>query len=42
MIAILLWLGLFPQPVLNTFAPAMEKLQRTAAHQYQALYRGQQ
>ena len=42
MIAILLWLGLFPQPVLNTFAPTMNKLQQTAAQQYQALERGQQ
>jgi len=42
MIAILLWLGLFPQPVLNTFAPTMNKLQQTAAQQYQALDRGQQ
>ncbi len=36
MIAILLWLGLFPQPVLNTFAPTMNKLQQTASQQYQA------
>jgi len=26
----LLWLGLYPQPVLNTFAPAMDSLQREA------------
>ena len=26
----LLWLGLYPQPVLNTFAPAMHNLQREA------------
>jgi NADH-quinone oxidoreductase subunit M len=26
----LLWLGLYPQPVLNTFAPAMDNLQREA------------
>jgi len=28
MILGLLWLGLYPQPVLNTFTPAMDKLQR--------------
>lgn len=28
MIFILLWLGLYPQPVLNTFRPAMETLQQ--------------
>ncbi|HSB76008.1 MAG TPA: NADH-quinone oxidoreductase subunit M [Terriglobales bacterium] len=40
MIAILLWLGLFPQPVLNTFAPSMQKLQEHAARQYQTYERG--
>jgi len=30
MIIVLLWLGLYPQPVLNTFAPAMHNLQREA------------
>jgi NADH-quinone oxidoreductase subunit M len=30
MIGALLWLGLYPQPVLNTFAPAMHNLQREA------------
>jgi NADH-quinone oxidoreductase subunit M len=30
MIAGLLWLGFYPQPVLDTFAPAMDNLQRTA------------
>ncbi|MDE3050796.1 MAG: hypothetical protein KGJ48_12975, partial [Nitrospirota bacterium] len=30
MIAALLWLGLYPQPILNTFAPAMHNLQREA------------
>jgi NADH-quinone oxidoreductase subunit M len=30
MIAGLLWLGFYPQPVLNTFRPAMDNLQRTA------------
>jgi NADH-quinone oxidoreductase subunit M len=30
MIVALLWLGLYPQPVLNTFAPAMHNLQREA------------
>jgi len=26
----LLWLGFYPQPVLNTFSPAMDNLQRNA------------
>jgi NADH-quinone oxidoreductase subunit M len=30
MIVGLLWLGVYPQPVLNTFAPAMQQLQRNA------------
>jgi NADH-quinone oxidoreductase subunit M len=30
MIGALLWLGLYPQPVFNTFAPAMHNLQREA------------
>ncbi|MBU6481891.1 MAG: NADH-quinone oxidoreductase subunit M [Nitrospirae bacterium] len=30
MIAALLWLGLYPQPILNTFAPAMHNLLREA------------
>jgi NADH:ubiquinone oxidoreductase subunit 4 (subunit M) len=30
MIASLLWLGFYPQPVLNTFSPVMDNLQRTA------------
>lgn len=30
MIVVLLWLGLYPQPILNTFAPAMSSLQREA------------
>jgi NADH-quinone oxidoreductase subunit M len=30
MIVALLWLGLYPQPILNTFAPAMHNLQRQA------------
>ena len=30
MIAGLLWLGLYPQPVFNTFAPALDNLQREA------------
>jgi NADH:ubiquinone oxidoreductase subunit 4 (subunit M) len=29
-IVALLWLGMYPQPVLNTFAPAMHNLQRQA------------
>ncbi|SRR5579884_937685 len=31
MVVGLLWLGLYPQPVLNTFSPAMENLQRHAS-----------
>ncbi|MGH9469308.1 MAG: hypothetical protein ACRD1N_03065, partial [Terriglobia bacterium] len=27
MVVILIWLGIYPQPVFNTFRPAMEKLQ---------------
>jgi NADH:ubiquinone oxidoreductase subunit 4 (subunit M) len=30
MIVGLLWLGLYPQPVFNTFGPAMHNLQRQA------------
>jgi NADH-quinone oxidoreductase subunit M len=30
MIVVLLWLGLYPQPVLNTFQPAMSTLQQYA------------
>jgi NADH-quinone oxidoreductase subunit M len=30
MVAILLWLGLYPQPVLNTFKPAMQRLENYA------------
>jgi len=33
MIVVLLWLGLYPQPVLNLFAPAMSNLQREAYFQ---------
>jgi NADH-quinone oxidoreductase subunit M len=36
MIVILLWLGLYPQPVFNTFDPAMETLQKHAAQTMQA------
>ncbi|MGH9430105.1 MAG: NADH-quinone oxidoreductase subunit M [Terriglobia bacterium] len=32
MMAILLWLGLYPQPVLRTFQPAMQNLQRSASN----------
>jgi NADH-quinone oxidoreductase subunit M len=32
MMAILLWLGVYPQPVLNTFRPAMNTLQQTVDH----------
>ena len=31
MMAILLWLGIYPQPLLNTFRPAMEDLQQSAS-----------
>jgi NADH-quinone oxidoreductase subunit M len=31
MMALLVWLGLYPQPVLNTFTPAMNNLQHLAA-----------
>jgi NADH:ubiquinone oxidoreductase subunit 4 (subunit M) len=30
MIAALLWLGLYPQPVFNTFGPALDNLRREA------------
>lgn len=30
MIVGLLWLGFYPQPVLNTFTPALDHLQREA------------
>lgn len=39
MIAGLLWLGLYPQPVLNTFGPAMDNLQREAQTPIAALRR---
>jgi NADH:ubiquinone oxidoreductase subunit 4 (subunit M) len=39
MIVILLWLGLYPQPVFNTFDPAMEMLQQHAGQTMQALRR---
>ena len=31
MMALLLWLGLYPQPVLNTFRPTMNSLQQTVS-----------
>ncbi len=31
MVAILVWLGIYPQPIFNTFRPAMEKLQQAAS-----------
>ncbi len=34
MMAILLWLGLYPQPVLNTFGPAMHTLQQSVGHDW--------
>jgi NADH-quinone oxidoreductase subunit M len=39
MIVGLLWLGLYPQPVLNTFAPALDNLQREAQIPVAALRR---
>ena len=39
MIAGLLWLGLYPQPVLDTFGPAMDNLQREAQGPNAALRR---
>ena len=39
MIVGLLWLGLYPQPVFNTFAPAMDNLQREAQMPIAALRR---
>jgi len=36
MIVVLLWLGLYPQPVFNTFNPAMETLQQHAGQTMQA------
>jgi len=39
MIIILLWLGLYPRPVFNTFNPAMETLQQHAEQTLQALRR---
>jgi NADH-quinone oxidoreductase subunit M len=39
MVVILLWLGLYPQPVLNTFRPAMEALEQHAAVTMQAVRR---
>ena len=34
MMAMLLWLGLYPQLVLNTFRPAMNHLQQTVSHYF--------
>lgn len=39
LIAILLWLGLYPQPLFNTFNPAMETLQQYAGQTMHALRR---
>lgn len=39
MVVVLLWLGLYPQPVLNTFRPAMEALEQHAAVTMQAVRR---
>ncbi len=32
MMVVLLWLGLYPQPVLNTFRPVMNTLEQTVSH----------
>jgi len=39
MMAILLWLGMYPQPVLNTFRPAMHKLEQTVSCPIMAIRR---
>jgi NADH-quinone oxidoreductase subunit M len=39
MIVVLLWLGLYPSPVLNTFRPAMNSLQQYASRPVAALRR---
>jgi len=39
MVAGLLWLGFYPQPVLNTFGPALDNLQRQAPMTTAALRR---
>ena len=39
MAAGLLWLGFYPQPVLSTFAPALDNLQREAQMPVAALRR---
>ena len=39
MVVVLLWLGLYPQPVLNMFRPAMESLEQHAAVTMQAVRR---
>lgn len=39
MMAILLWLGLYPQPVLNTFGAAMQHLQQYAPQSIEASHR---
>jgi NADH-quinone oxidoreductase subunit M len=37
MIAIIVWLGLYPQPILNTAKPALDQLQQSAAAEPQPL-----
>ena len=39
MIGGLLWLGFYPQPVLNTFRPALDNLQRDAQMSVELLRR---
>jgi NADH-quinone oxidoreductase subunit M len=39
MIALLVWLGLYPQPVFNTFRPAMHHLQQTASQMIEVVRR---
>jgi len=41
MAAVLLWLGFYPQPVLNAFKPAMERLQESAGNEMTALSLGE-
>jgi NADH-quinone oxidoreductase subunit M len=39
MIIVLLWLGLYPQPIFNTFQPAMIRLQQHAGWSGQTVWR---
>jgi NADH-quinone oxidoreductase subunit M len=39
MIVILLWLGMYPQPIIRTFQPAMQNLQHYSSASLQASHR---